>query len=472
MANKPRVLVDIKTARLRIFKGLPPRINLFSKKTIYLPLSTGLKLSFVLLAAFSLIFGSAMAPLNHSQSLAAQTDAERQELEEQLADLESQISQYESTVASYKQQGSTLQKELNRLNAQMSKINLQIKAVNLSLTRLDDEIVDNRGKITSIEDDIELSKSALTRAMQSVYENENVSLLAILIKNASLSDFFGDINNWMEVQGSLNITLDRITKLRQDLLQEREVLAIKRNDVESLKIYQDAQRKDLASAKTNKDDLLKTTKGQESKYQAILQEKLKTAAQVRSQIFSLLGGGEMTFEEAYKFARFAEQVTGVRAAMILAVLDRESALGYNVGKCNYKTAMHPTRDIPPFLALTESLGINPDTIMVSCPNRDGAYGGAMGPAQFIPSTWVLYSDRIGDLTGSNPPSPWRNGDAFMGTGLYLKDAGAADAALDKERIAAARYYAGGRWRNFVWSYGDWVVRRAQQFQEDIDILNS
>ena len=437
--------------------------------------------------------GSALLTVNGSVAFAqtAANAAERQALENQLLELEKQIDQHEATIAEYQSQGKTLTKEIGALNAQVNKLNLQIKAVSLQVTKLDQEISTTKTQITTAEEDIDLNRSALIKLMQRLYENERKNLAEVLLQSPRLSDFFGNLNGILSVKDTLSQTVEKITALRSDLLEKKEDLAAKRSDVAALKAAQDAQKKSAQAVQKDKNVLLTQTKGQESKYQTILKEAKKTAAEIRNRLFEFIGGGSLTFEKAHDLAKVAERATGMRAAMILAVLDRESALGRNVGQCNYKTAMHPTRDLPIFLALLEELAKiskqPPEQVMVSCPIvSDGAYGGAMGPAQFIPSTWKLYRSKIQEITGSNPPNPWSHGDAFVATGLYLKDAYNSSSCRNyaeenknslpyeflRERCAAAKYYAGGNWYKFRFLYGDPVVNKAQKFQSDIDVLNS
>lgn len=398
------------------------------------------------------------------------TAAERAALEAELAELEKEIAQHEATIAEYQKQGKTLKGEISRLNTQIGKLNLQIKAVTLNLQKLDQEISVTQGKINETQGEIDLNQENLISILQTVHEQDAEGVVEVLLRHNSLSDFFGDLNSFLSMQDTLAATLAQIVQLRDTLVDTKEVLAEKRSDAAALKATHDSQKATVQKTQNEKNTLLKVTKGKESEYQKVLAATKKTAAEIRKQIFKLLGGGELSFEVAYEYAKFAEQMTGVRAALILAVLDRESALGQNVGRCNYKTAMHPRRDIPHFTTITSELGIDPNSVMVSCANQDGAYGGAMGPAQFIPSTWNVYKSRIAEVTGNNPPSPWRNADAFVATGLYLKDAGAAT----NERTAAARYYCGGNWNRYVCTnvYGAKVVAQAKRFQEDINTLTS
>ena len=68
----------------------------------------------------------------------------------------------------------------------------------------------------------------------------------------------------------------------------------------------------------------------------------------------------------------------------------------------------------------------------------------MGPAQFIPSTWMLLENRIASALGESVSSvnPWSPQDAFMASALYLSDLGAGAGTYSSEKNAACKYYSG------------------------------
>jgi membrane-bound lytic murein transglycosylase B len=94
----------------------------------------------------------------------------------------------------------------------------------------------------------------------------------------------------------------------------------------------------------------------------------------------------------------------------------------------------------------------------------------MGPAQFIPSTWNQYVDRISSITGQTPPNPWDPRTAAFATALLMMDNGADAQTPAAERLAALRYLAG--WKNASKSayafYGNDVVALAAKYQAQID----
>jgi membrane-bound lytic murein transglycosylase B len=134
--------------------------------------------------------------------------------------------------------------------------------------------------------------------------------------------------------------------------------------------------------------------------------------------------------------------------------------------------MKPERDQEPFKTITTELGRDIDTTPVSCPmkNKDGSqlgWGGAMGPAQFIPSTWIGYKDRVAALTGKSA-DPWDIRDAFVAAALLLK-ANGANGTDDGYWKAAMRYFSGGTSTKYRF-YGDNVLKTTAKYRDDIKEL--
>jgi len=486
---KPRVLGDISVKKANgqswsSFGPLAARVNLVEERIIRIPLTKSLRIGIIATAAIFLVFGSAAAPTLFTKAsgtgsaTATSTDpsVERTQLESQLSQLESQINQYQGQISSYQTQGKTLSNQITILNDKIASLNLQIQATNLTLQQLNSQIVATQTQITNTQSEIVNKQAAMGSLMQDLYQNDHITLIQVFLQNPQLSDFWDETQAITLLQNNLRLTVQQITDLQTQLQDQEQQFQASKSDAASAAAYQAAQALEVASTKSQKTELLAETQGQESKYQTLLTQTQATAAQIRDRIFQLLGGGQLSFEDAYQYAQGASDATGIDPAFILAILDRESALGQNVGQCNYKTAMSPSNQ-PLFLALTASLNLDPNEMMVSCPNADGVYGGAMGPAQFVPSTWNMYASAVANVTDNNPPSPWNDADAFTATALYLKDGmvgcqTAYSAVLSQERCTAAKYYAGSRWKSYLWTYGEAVVERAQSFASDISTITN
>jgi membrane-bound lytic murein transglycosylase B len=122
--------------------------------------------------------------------------------------------------------------------------------------------------------------------------------------------------------------------------------------------------------------------------------------------------------------------------------------------------------LPAFSDILSQIGGEVTKTVVSCPLSIG-WGGAMGPAQFIPSTWVLMKNRVASAVGiSGMPDPWNPSHAFMASSMYLADLGAGARTYSSERNAACKYYS-GRACGLVkgnTTYGNQVVSQADIIQ--------
>jgi peptidoglycan hydrolase CwlO-like protein len=431
---------------------------------------------FVSLAAIGavLIFASSA----HAQdATSTETIGQKQQaLEDQLSQLQGQIDQYQNQITQDQAKGSSLSGEISELNADIAKVNLQIQATELTIQNIDTQITGTQTQISVTQAAIAEKKTAVGSLLNTLYQTDQTSLVVGFLEDPELSDLWDDAKDISLFENDLGADVTQLNTLSGQLTDQSQQLAVSQADAASAAAYETAEEQQTAATKSQESELLTETKGDESTYQTLVVQTQATAAQIRNQIFQLLGGGSLTFEQAYQYAQVASQATGVDPAFILAILDRESALGENVGQCSYQSAMNPS-EIPVFLQIVQQLGLNANDLMVSCANSDGAYGGAMGPAQFEPSTWELYASAVSAITNDKPPSPWSNADAFVATALYLKDGLTgceADytAVLDQERCTAAKYYAGSDWQNYLWTYGEAAVEQAQTFTKDIATITT
>lgn len=424
----------------------------------------------------------------------AQSDpvASRQaQLQAQLNDIERQIAAQQSLLDVASGQRKTLQSEVNALNAEIKKAQLQIQAINLSIEQLNGGIATDNRKLASLSEKLARERESLANIMRETQMFDESSAVTVALSAQNVSGFFADLDAFAQLKVALSKSFDQIHATSVATEQEKSVLEDKRTEQQELRTEAQLAKQRVEAKEKEKNQLLTQTKGVEANYQKLIANNQKSAAQIRAELFSLAGGGgQIPLPTAIALAKKAAAATGVRPAFILGVLRQETNLGANVGQClltnspnkgdgRRKTTgafvagvMKPTRDVDPFIQVTTSLGLDPYSMPVSCPPSYG-YGGAMGPAQFIPSTWVLYKDRVARLAGhpNTPANPWDNQDAFTATALYMAYLGADKQTFSAERTAALKYFAGSNYNKPAYAfYGDSVMEFAADFQSDISQL--
>lgn len=424
-------------------------------------------------------------------SLPLTADAEtyeerRARLARELQQIEAEIAQNQGALTEKQKERTSLERDIAILDTKIKAARLSIRQTDVNLSQIRDDISDKLSAIRELDKKVARSEDSLAQIIRRTREIDDTTL-AELALGGSLSDFFTDLDSYTTLQTSLDASFDEMAALREDLSGRKRALEDKEEESEKVRQVQVLARQAIEEDEKKKQQILSVTKGQEKAYQNLIADKQRSAQQIRDELFGLRDTGAISFGTAYEYAKAAGAATGVRPAFILAILKNESDLGKNVGQCYvtdlstgagkgkntgklFSNVMKAPRDTVPYQTVTSELGIDPYTQVVSCPQSVG-YGGAMGPAQFIPSTWVLYKNRLSSATGQAVPNPWNARTAFFASAMLLADNGADGGTAEAERRAALRYYAGGNWSNPAFaSYGTRVMGFASEFQKDIDIL--
>ncbi|KKU77665.1 MAG: Peptidase M23 [Parcubacteria group bacterium GW2011_GWA2_47_64] len=404
----------------------------------------------------------------------AQNVAERRALlEKELKEVEAQIEEQQNILNARARESVTLERDIAILNATIEKAKLSIRARSLEIERLGKESGEKQVVIKRLSAKIEREKESIGELIRKADKADSFSLPEIILGGKNFSEFFQDIEEYQVIKGALRDSYKELATDKKETEEEQEALDLRQTEEVQLRKLQELEKKKIEAQEAEKKRILKISKGIEAEYQKIIKIKQLSAAQIRAELFTLRGSAAIPFGKALEYATLAGKKTGVRPALILGIIAEESNLGENVGTGNWRVDMKAPRDTEPFLDITRRLGFDPDKMPVSKKPWYG-YGGAMGPAQFIPSTWVLYEERIAKATGHNPPNPWEPFDAFLASALLLMDNGADKGTPAAERLAALRYLAG--WANAGKKayafYGDDVMELAEKYQRQIDILNS
>jgi len=381
-------------------------------------------------------------------------------------------------------QKNTLQNAISALKNKISGLQADIKQGTVMVKDLNLQITDTQTSIDKTSAQIQDSQNQVAAILQAVYEADQTPSFVILLQG-NLSDFFNNLTYLDNLNSEVSNLLDNTKNLKSYLQGQQVKMSNNVDQLQKTIALQTLQKSQSEQDKVQQNQYLQLTEAQYQQQQAAKTAADLASAKIKSMLFQMVGVSQApTFGQALDVAKAVSLLVPIRPAFLLAIISQESAIGKNVGQCMLTDAntgngkkistgaaairvMKPGRDVQPFLQITTSLGRDPYNTPVSCwipayvSGAPSGWGGAIGPAQFIASTWNLFADRLKALLGQTA-DPWGVKDSFTAAALYLSDLGASAQTAAAENHAAAKYYGAAG------SYNSMVMRRATCIQNFID----
>src|SRR3989338_2950778 len=441
----------------------------------------------IIILMFSILAGhTAEAVFDCLTLTSSSREEDKNFCKKELAQIEAQLADLLNKQKEQQKASGTLKGDVAYLTSQINALKTKVKARALKIASLKVDINNKVSKIESLSIKINREHESLAQLIRNTNEFDNENVVHLILSDSSISNFYSDLESYASIKQAIKASVDQIRGVKTETEFEKQDLEKKQNAETDAKAELEYAQKKVSQTETEKKQLLAISQNKEVAYQKLAAEKKAQADRIRSALFPLAGiAQKIEFGTALLYANEVSKATGVDPAFLLAILTQESNLGANVGQCYltnpdtgsgvgkntgtpFINVMKPTRDVGPFLEITSALGLNAFQTPVSCPIAGVVgWGGAMGPAQFIPSTWKIFETRLKNILGYYA-NPWNPRDAFMASGMYLTDLGAIGNSQSAQNIAACRYYGSG---GVSCVYSRSVAALKATIQANIDLLS-
>jgi peptidoglycan hydrolase CwlO-like protein len=376
----------------------------------------------------------------------------------QAKDIKSDIDGLAKKLEKAQQKKQTLEQNLSQIKNSLNTTIAAIGKTKALLRETTDVIRRKELEVQLLEENIQLKKEILTDLMQEIYFADETPLIRAVLGEEDFSDTLDRSEQVGTLGDRVKAILDDVQGLKGKTESEKANLEAIKKENERVLAEKAKQQQSLASDQAE-------TQGDLKDQEATIAEIQQKMNKLRGELSSLLGTNIST-NDVMEAAAIASKATGVRKAFILGELTQESGLGRFTGGCLYKNTRVKPADKTAFESIMKELGYDVNKKKISCSPGFG-YGGAMGIAQFMPTTWMGYKSRISSMTGHKPADPWNVTDGVVGMAIKLAAGGAT--SKSGEFDASRRYYCGGPtssyWNNKCKGYAQNVQRLAAGYEK-------
>jgi murein DD-endopeptidase MepM/ murein hydrolase activator NlpD len=211
------------------------------------------------------------------QSQIDQTNAQIQQLQDEIAKLQSQL----TTTTQQKQ---TLQTAVTALNLNIQKLQKSITLTQTQINQKDSQISTINTTISTTTSEIGQVEGDVADSLRQLAVLDNESLLAVLLSGSTLSSFFDQSASLAALRSGLENKIESLNSLKTTLGATKSAAEQKREELASLQSNLSNQKTGLAISRDSQNQLLTQTKNQESLYQQQIAQKQAQEAQFESDL--------------------------------------------------------------------------------------------------------------------------------------------------------------------------------------------
>lgn len=243
------------------------------------------------------IFLLILAPLGHAFEFTLDADYNKEiwELNQEINDkrksveeLQKQADNYKKSLASKRREIASLSYQVSTINQTITKLSLEKETLEVRIEEINLRIANAKLKIQATEEQIAAQKDRMAALVETLFiADKDNNMLAVLATDTTISEYISRLQNLQGIETGLNDGLASLNTLRIAMVESHSQLDENKQELNELHEELLGKTDALEDQKEVKFQLIDQTKGEEVKYQTLLQELKDEQSKVNSDIVRL-----------------------------------------------------------------------------------------------------------------------------------------------------------------------------------------
>lgn len=206
---------------------------------------------------------------------------------QEIQKLEEDLKKYKNELATTQTRGKTLKEEIARLDREIKKLNSGITLTERQIQKKELEIDALALDIQEKERKISTMRRGLAGLIQTLFEEDQTSLVTVFLRYGILSDFLRHIGYIDLLQGKIVTSVETLRTLQRELNEKKLAVEAKKDELADLSKLLRTRRNAQSSTKEDKNTILILTKSKEKAYQTLVKTQEARREALEDEIYAI-----------------------------------------------------------------------------------------------------------------------------------------------------------------------------------------